>query len=97
MVLQKKISDFMTKEGYLVLKIIRLNKNGYPDLLCIKENQKNIWIEIKEKNDNLKPLQMERINELNKIGNIAICLKCENVIYPFKEQFDQWYKKTKII
>ena len=94
MALQKKISDFMTKEGFLVLKIIRLNKTGYPDLLCIKENYKNFWIEVKEKNDTLKPLQMERINELNSIGNIAICLKCENIIYPFQSSFITYYEKT---
>jgi len=94
MALQKKISDFMTNEGFLVLKIIRLNKTGYPDLLCIKENYKNIWIEIKEKKDTLKPLQIERINELNEIGNIAICLKCENIIYPFQSSFHQWYLET---
>ena len=76
----------MEVKGYLVLKIIRLNKTGYPDLFCIKENEPNIWIECKESKDTLKPLQKLRIDQLNEIGNVAYCLQDgKGIIYPIEQ------------
>ena len=78
----KIIAEFEAK-GYTVLKIIKLNKNGYPDLQCIKKGEIDIWIECKEKNDTLKPLQKFRIDELNNIGKIAYCIQDgKGIIYP---------------
>jgi Holliday junction resolvase len=77
----------MEAKGFLVLKIIRLNKNGYPDLLCIKKNEIDIWIECKEKKDTLSPLQKLRIDQLNEIGKIAYCLQDgKGLIYPIKSE-----------
>ena len=70
----KTIKEFEDK-GYLVLKTIRLNKNGFPDILAMKLGEHDIWIECKEKNDTLKPLQKFRIDELRAVGKIAYCLK----------------------
>tara|TARA_R110000868_G_scaffold401234_1_gene676610 strand:- start:549 stop:794 length:246 start_codon:yes stop_codon:yes gene_type:complete len=67
------IKEYEAK-GYLVLKNIRLNKNGFPDLQCLKDGQ-TIWIECKEANDTLKPLQKFRIDELRKKGFDAFCLQ----------------------
>lgn len=68
--------------GYLVLNVIKLSGSGYPDLLCIKDGQ-STWIECKEANDTLKPLQKYRIDELNKAGCKAFCLQDgKGVIYP---------------
>ena len=39
-----------------------------PDLLCLKSNEPTIFIEVKEKKDDLKPLQGLRIDELNKLN-----------------------------
>lgn len=64
----------MESKGYLVLKTIRLNKSGYPDLFCFKDG-KTVFIEVKEANDTLKPLQKHRIDELRKKGFEAYCLK----------------------
>jgi hypothetical protein len=76
----------MEAKGYLVLKIIKLSDSGYPDLLCIKDNEPNIWIECKEKKDTLKPLQKLRIDQLNAIGNVAYCLQDgKGKIYPTDE------------
>lgn len=83
-------SNFQTKtiknyesNGWTVLKIIRLSDNGYPDILCMKENETDIWIECKEGKDNLKELQKLRIDELNQLGKIAFCLHNINgIIYP---------------
>ena len=83
-------SNFQTKtiknyesNGWTVLKIIRLSDNGYPDVLCMKENETDIWIECKEDKDTLKELQKLRIDELNKLGKIAFCLhSTKGIIYP---------------
>lgn len=80
---QTKVIKEMEAKGYTVLKIIRLNKNGYPDLLCIKKDEINVWIECKEKNDVLKELQMFRIDELNSMGQKAFCAQDgKGIIYP---------------
>lgn len=68
-------------EGYLVLKTIRLNKSGYPDLMLLKDGVLK-WIESKEGKDTLKPLQKKRIDELRAKGFDAICLhKEKGVLY----------------
>ena len=80
---QSKIIKEYEDKGYLVLKTIRLNVNGYPDLLCLKSNEPTIFIEVKEKKDTLKPLQKLRIDQLNQKGFKAICLQDgKGVIYP---------------
>lgn len=77
---QQLIKDY-TAKGYKVLKIIRLNENGYPDLLCLKDGN-SLWIESKESNDTLKPLQKKRIDELRKNGFEAFCMqKNKGIIY----------------
>lgn len=68
-------------KGYIVLKNIRLNKTGYPDLQCLK-NGKTIWIEVKEEKDTLKPLQKLRIDQLRANGFKAFCTqKGKGIIY----------------
>lgn len=61
--------------GYYVINLIKTSKNGIPDLLCLKEGEKPLFIECKESNDTLKPLQKFRIEELKKYGVDAILLK----------------------
>jgi hypothetical protein len=91
---QTKIKDYLKKRGYTVLKIIKLSDNGYPDLYAFKEGYKDIWIESKEGNDTLKPLQEQRINELNQQGKIAFCLqKGKGVVFgnlELAEVFKNW-------
>jgi len=80
---QKKLIKEMELKGYLVLKTIRLNKSGYPDLICIKQGEPDHWIEAKELNDTLSELQKLRINQLNKLGKNAYCMQdTKGVIYP---------------
>lgn len=80
---QNRIIKEMQKKGYTVLKVIRLSQNGYPDLLCMKENEVDIWIECKEANDTLKPLQKYRIDELINLGKKAYCTQNgKGIIYP---------------
>jgi len=54
--------------GWLVLKIIQLSENGYPDLYCYK-NGRTIWFECKRSGKkNADPLQDIRIRQLREAG-----------------------------
>jgi Holliday junction resolvase len=74
---QTRVIKQYESEGWYVINLIRTNKNGIPDLLCLK-NGKAIFIECKEKTDTLKPLQQYRINELKELGFDAIVSKSIN-------------------
>ncbi len=70
--IQKKIITQLEKQGYFVLKLIKCNKNGYPDLIAIKENE-TIFIEVKRPDGVLSELQKVRIKELRSRGiNVKI-------------------------
>lgn len=72
----------MEQKGYKVVSVIKLSQNGFPDLLCMKDGR-SVWIECKERNDTLKPLQKYRIDELRKNGFEAYCLQeTKGQIYP---------------
>lgn len=80
---QKKLIKEFKSKGYTVLKIVRLNSNGYPDILCMKLGETDIWIESKELNDDLKELQKLRIDQLNALGKRAFCMQdTKGIIYP---------------
>ena len=72
---QTKIINEYKKKGYYVINLIKTNKNGIPDLLCLKDGEKPLFIECKELKDTIKPLQDFRIKELNKLGFTAIVSK----------------------
>ncbi len=70
----KLIKEYKNK-GYYVINLIKTNKNGIPDLLCLKDGERPLFIESKEKNDTLKPLQEFRIRELKSLGFDAFVSK----------------------
>jgi len=45
--IQKKRIDQLEKEGYFVIKLIKTNKNGIPDVLAIPPDTPVIFSEIK--------------------------------------------------
>ena len=63
----KKIKELEGK-GYYVIKLIKTNKNGIPDLLVLPKNSDAFFIEVKKEGGVLSKLQEYRINELNKHG-----------------------------
>ena len=80
---QTKVINQYKKNGWTVLNIIKLSDSGYPDLLCMKKGEVDTWIECKEGNDTLKEMQKYRIDELNKLGKLALCLHdVKGLIYP---------------
>lgn len=65
--IQKKIIDRLTKEGWYVIKLIKTNKNGIPDLLALKEGV-SWFIEVKQPKGVLSEIQKFRIQELRDKG-----------------------------
>jgi Holliday junction resolvase len=73
--IQKKIIDKYTIDGWYVIKLIKTNKNGIPDLLCLKKDEIPLFIEVKTSIGVVSKLQEYRINELNEAGFKAIILR----------------------
>lgn len=65
--IQAKRIKQLEAEGYYVLKLIKTNKNGIPDLIAIKEND-ILFSEIKTQNGKLSEIQKYRIKELESYG-----------------------------
>lgn len=61
--IQSKIIKRLEQEGYFVVKLIKTNRNGIPDLLAVKENRA-IFVEVKQEHGKLSEIQRYRINEL---------------------------------
>jgi Holliday junction resolvase len=73
-IFQSKIINKLKSKGWTVVSVVKLSLNGYPDILAMKQG-KMLWIESKEVNDTLKPLQKLRIDELRANGFRAYCIK----------------------
>ena len=61
---QKKIIDKYTKADWFVLKLMQTNKNGIPDVLCLKSGHPARFIEVKGSGGTVSDLQTYRIKEL---------------------------------
>jgi Holliday junction resolvase len=55
-------------QGYYVIKLVRTNKNGIPDLIAIPKNSDVLFCEVKRPEGKLSKLQEYRIKELNQYG-----------------------------
>ena len=64
---QNKLIKELEAEGYYVLKLIKTNKNGIPDLVALKPNDVK-FIEVKGRLTKVSELQKYRIKELKKLG-----------------------------
>lgn len=65
--LQKKIATRLTANGWFVTKLIQTNRNGIPDLMCIR-NGNVIFLEVKTEKGVVAPLQEYMIDVINKYG-----------------------------
>ena len=66
--IQRKTIKAYEAQGWLVVKIIQTNRNGWPDLQCHK-NGETVFIEVKkEGKTKLDPLQLLRHEQLAKQG-----------------------------
>ena len=55
-------------EGYYVLKLIKTNKNGIPDLLALHPDKEILFVEVKTNKGVVSKLQKYRIKELKEYG-----------------------------
>ena len=63
----KKIKE-LEAEGYSVLKLIKTNKNGIPDLLALHPDKEILFLEVKTRKGRVSKLQEYRIKELREHG-----------------------------
>lgn len=63
----KKIKELEAK-GYYVLKLVKTNKNGIPDIIAIPPNSDVEFYEVKGPTGKLSKLQEYRIKELTEHG-----------------------------
>lgn len=66
--IQSKRIKQLEEEGYYVLKLIKTNKNGIPDLVAIPRDSGVLFSEVKRPTGKLSRLQEYRLKELNKHG-----------------------------
>lgn len=65
--IQTKRIKQLEAEGYYVLKLVKTNKNGIPDLIAIKEGSV-LFSEIKTSKGKLSEIQKYRMKELESYG-----------------------------
>lgn len=65
--IQAKRIKQLEAEGYYVLKLVKTNKNGIPDIIAIKEGD-ILFSEIKTPTGKLSEIQKYRIKELESYG-----------------------------
>lgn len=66
--IQKKIIDDLESKGYYVIKLMKTNKNGIPDLIALPKNSDALFVEVKTEKGVLSKLQEYRIEELRSHG-----------------------------
>ncbi len=66
--IQKKRIDQLESEGYYVIKLIKTNKNGIPDLIAIPPGCDVLFSEVKKPTGRLSKLQEYRLKELKQHG-----------------------------
>jgi Holliday junction resolvase len=65
--IQARIIRRYQKQGYMVVKVILTNKDGFPDLMLLKDGIAS-FIEVKRPDQKPRPLQEYRIKELRENG-----------------------------
>jgi|TARA_B110000971_G_C20033942_1_gene513109 hypothetical protein len=69
--IQSKRIKQLEADGYYVIKLIKTNKNGIPDLVAIPPNCGVIFSEIKKPKGVVSAIQKYRIKELDNHGVIT--------------------------
>jgi len=63
----KKIKE-LEAQGYYVIKLIKTNKNGIPDLVALHPTNNVLFVEVKTKKGRVSKLQEYRMKELKEYG-----------------------------
>ena len=65
--IQSKRIKELEKDGYYVIKLMKTNKNGIPDLIALKDGD-ILFSEVKKPEGRLSKLQEYRLKELQSYG-----------------------------
>ena len=66
--IQSKRIKELEAQGYYVIKLVKTNKNGIPDLIAIPPNSNVLFSEIKRPEGKVSKLQEYRLKELDDYG-----------------------------
>ncbi len=66
--IQKKRIKELEEQGYYVIKLIKTNKNGIPDLIAIPPGSEVLFSEVKKPDGKASKLQEYRLKELKEHG-----------------------------
>jgi Holliday junction resolvase len=66
--IQSKRIKELEAQGYYVIKLVKTNKNGIPDLIAIPPNSNVLFSEIKRPSGKVSKLQEYRLKELEDYG-----------------------------
>ena len=66
--IQSKRIKQLEAEGYYVIKLVKTNKNGMPDLIALPPNCSVLFSEIKTPRGRVSKLQEYRLKELKEHG-----------------------------
>ncbi len=66
--IQSKRIKQLESEGYYVIKLVKTNKNGIPDLIAIPPNCNVLFSEVKTPKGKVSRLQEYRLKELEDYG-----------------------------
>jgi len=66
--IQSKRIKQLESEGYYVIKLVKTNKNGIPDLIAIPPNCNVLFSEVKRPDGKVSKLQEYRLKELKDYG-----------------------------
>lgn len=70
--IQSKRIKQLEAEGYYVIKLIKTNKNGIPDIIAIPPDSNVIFSEVKTPKGKLSRLQEYRLKELERYGSTEV-------------------------
>jgi Holliday junction resolvase len=70
--IQTKLIKELEDKGYYVIKLVKTNKNGIPDLIAIPKDSDVEFFEVKRADGKVSKLQEYRLKELTKHGIKAI-------------------------
>jgi len=70
--IQSKRIKQLEAEGYYVIKLIKTNKNGIPDIIAIPPESNVIFSEVKTPKGRLSRLQEYRLQELKSYGRTEV-------------------------
>ncbi len=65
--IQKKRINQLEADGWYVIKLIKTNKNGIPDIVAVKNNDV-LFVEVKKPNGVVSKLQEYRLKEIEGYG-----------------------------